>query len=148
MSDDPSSASLAHGSGPRSIALRLSVMMFLQYAVWGIWLPVIARYLAAPSAEGGLAFKGWQIGLILGLAGSIGALTAPFLGQMADRWFSTERLMAVLIVAGGVIQWIIAYQTTFSSWLWLSVACSVVYVPTLALVAPPVSVLFHLILPS
>ena len=50
---------------------RLSLMMFLQYAVWGAWLPLAARYLSAPSAEGGLGFTGAQIGMILGFTAAI-----------------------------------------------------------------------------
>ena len=53
--------------------------MFLQYALWGAWLPVTARYLSASVAEGGLGFTGSQIGMTLGLAGSIGAVMAPLL---------------------------------------------------------------------
>ena len=53
---------------------RLGAMMFLQYALWGAWLPVTARYLSAGVSEGGLGFSGSQIGMILGLAGSIGAI--------------------------------------------------------------------------
>jgi nucleoside transporter len=121
------------GNGPGLLGTRLSAMMFLQYAVFGIWLPVLSRYLLAAPEAGGLGFTSAQVGLILGLAGSIGALTAPLIGQVADRWVSTERLMAVLIIAGGVVKWITAYQTSFQAWLWLSIAYSVVYVPTLAL---------------
>lgn len=113
---------------------RLSLMMFLQYAVWGAWLPVAARYLSAPVTDGGLGFTGGEIGLILGLAGSIGALASPFIaGQMADRYFATERFLALLLVLGGIIKWITATQTEYSAWLWLSIAYSVVYMPTLAL---------------
>ncbi|MCL4864372.1 MAG: MFS transporter [Gemmatimonadales bacterium] len=113
---------------------RLSMMMFLQYAVWGAWLPVAARYLSAPVTDGGLGFTGGQIGLILGLAGSIGALASPFIaGQVADRYFATERFLALLLTVGGVIKWITATQTEYSAWLWLSIAYSVVYMPTLAL---------------
>jgi nucleoside transporter len=113
---------------------RLSLMMFLQYAVWGAWLPVAARYLSAPITDGGLGFSGSQIGLILGLAGSIGAVASPFIaGQMADRYFATERFLALLLVLGGIIKWITATQTEYSVWLWLSIAYSVVYMPTLAL---------------
>lgn len=113
---------------------RLSLMMFLQYAVWGAWLPVAARYLSAPVTEGGLGFTGGQIGLILGLAGSIGAVLSPFIaGQVADRYFATERLLAVLLVLGGVVKWVTALQTGYEAWLWLSIAYSVVYMPTLAL---------------
>jgi nucleoside transporter len=113
---------------------RLSIMMFLQYAVWGAWLPLAARYLTAPVADGGLGFTGTQMGLILGLAGSIGAVAAPFIaGQLADRHFSTERFLAALLAIGGVIKWVTASQTGYGAWLLLSIAYSVVYMPTLAL---------------
>lgn len=113
---------------------RLSVMMFLQYAVWGAWLPLAGRYLSAPAATGGLGFTGGQIGLILGLAGSIGAIASPFIaGQLADRYFSTERFLASLLVVGGVIKWVTAGQTGYPAWLLLSILYGVVYMPTLAL---------------
>jgi nucleoside transporter len=119
---------------PRSPTGRLSLMMFLQYAVWGAWLPLAARYLSASPAEGGLGFTGGQIGLILGLAGSIGAVASPFIaGQVADRYFRTERFLAVLLLAGGAVKWVTAGQTAFGPWLWLSILYSVVYMPTLAL---------------
>jgi len=113
---------------------RLGTMMFLQYALWGAWLPVVARYLSATIEEGGLGFTGSQIGMILGLAGSVGAIAAPFIaGQLADRYFSTERTLAVLVTVGGAVKWITAYQTEYSSWLILSILYSVLYMPTLAL---------------
>lgn len=109
-------------------------MMLLQYAVWGFWLPVLARYLQAAPEAGGLGFSPGQVGWILGLAGSIGAVTAPFVaGQLADRYLATQRFLAVLLVVGGMIKIVTAFQTSFWLWLWLSVAYSVVYTPTLAL---------------
>jgi nucleoside transporter len=119
---------------PRSKLGPLSLMMFLQYAVWGAWLPVAGRYLSAPTIEGGLGFTGGQIGLILGLAGSVGAIAAPFIaGQLADRYFRTERFLAFLLLVGGVVKWFTASQTEYQAWLWLSIVYSVVYMPTLAL---------------
>lgn len=117
-----------------AVQSRLSLMMFLQYAVWGAWLPIAARYMSAPVADGGLGFTPGDIGMILGLAGSIGAIASPFIaGQLADRYFSTERFLAVLLLLGGTIKWITASQTSFGAWLALSIAYSVVYMPTLAL---------------
>jgi MFS family permease len=119
---------------PKPAVGRLSLMMFLQYAVWGAWLPLAARYLTAPVTEGGLGFTGTQMGVILGLAGSIGAVASPFIaGQFADRHFSSERFLAFLLLVGGAVKWITASQTEFGPWLWLSIAYSVVYMPTLAL---------------
>ncbi len=113
---------------------RLSGMMFLQYAVWGFWLPILARYLQAPIAEGGLEFSPGQVGWILGLAASSGAITAPFLaGQIADRYFATEKFLAALLLIGGGILWVVSFQTTFMAWLILSVLYSIVYQPTIAL---------------
>jgi len=113
---------------------RLGVMMFLQYALWGAWLPVTARYLSATTSEGGLGFSGSEIGMILGLAGSIGAIAAPFIaGQIADRYFSTERILGLLVTAGGAVKWITAHQTEYGAWLVLSIIYSVLYMPTLAL---------------
>ncbi|MHC4263832.1 MAG: MFS transporter [Planctomycetota bacterium] len=116
------------------VSLRLSVMMFLQYAVWGAWLPVAGRYITAATADGGLGFTAEQLGVILGTAGSIGAISAPFIaGQIADRYFRAERFLALLMVLGAVINWKLAASTTYSSWLYLSIAYSVVFMPTLAL---------------
>ena len=113
---------------------RLSGMMFLQYAVWGIWLPILARYLQASRDDGGLGFTAGQVGWILGLAGSVGALSAPFIaGQFADRYFSAERFLAVMLVLGGVVKIVTAFQTSFAAWLLLSVVYSVLYMPTLSL---------------
>ena len=113
---------------------RLGTMMFLQFAIWGAWLPLTARYLSASIAEGGLGFSGSEIGMILGLAGSIGAIVAPFIaGQFADRYFSTERILSFLVITGGIVKWYTATRTDYESWLWLSILYSVLYMPTLAL---------------
>ena len=95
--------------------------MFLQYAVWGVWLPVLATYLQSPVAGGGLGFTSGQVGLIIGAAGSIGAVSAPFIaGQFADRYFSTEKFLAVLLVLGGTVKLILSFQDSFTAWLLLA----------------------------
>ena len=121
-------------TGSTSLGIRLSVMMFLQYAVWGVWSPVVSRYLQAGPHEGGLGFSAGQVGWILGLGASVGAIAAPFVaGQIADRHLRADRCLAVLILLGGVVKWVTAYQTGFAAWLLLSILYSVLFIPTLAL---------------
>ncbi len=120
----------------------LSLMMFFQYAVWGVWLPYLASYLgAAPILDeagnhvgGGLGFSGAQIGWILGLAGSIGAVSAPFLaGQVADRFLNAEKYLGILLIVGGVLKFMTFYAHSYGAFMALSIAYSVAYMPTLAL---------------
>lgn len=119
---------------PGGASIRLSMMMFLQYAVWGIWLPYLANYLTADIGKGGLGFTGKDVGWILGLAGSIGAVSAPFLaGQIADRFINAEKYLGLLLIGGGIIKFITAYATSYGTFLGLSIAYSILYMPTLAL---------------
>ena len=67
-------------AAPTPLGLRLSIMMFLQWAMFGLWVPVAGRFLRAGVADGGLGFSDAQVGWIIGISGSIGALLAPFLG--------------------------------------------------------------------
>lgn len=113
---------------------RLSVMMFLQYAVWGAWLPIASTYFKAGVESGGLGFSDADIGLILGVAASIGAIAAPFIaGQIADRFFRTERFLGVTLLLGAALQWKLRSTTTVNEWLVLGSVYSVLYIPTLAL---------------
>jgi len=119
---------------PAAALPRLSVMMFLQYAVWGLWLPILAKYLTSPIAEGGLGFSDSQMGWIVGLGASVGAITAPFIaGQLSDRFFRAERFLAFLLFAGGIVQIILARQTSFPAWIGFSILYSILYMPTLSL---------------
>ncbi len=113
---------------------RLSLMMLLQYAVWGAWIPIVPRYLGAAPADGGLGFTGAEIGTILGIAGAAGAVAGPFVaGQVADRWFSAERFLCVMFILGGIVKYITASATTVDQWLWLSILYSLLYMPTIAI---------------
>jgi len=115
--------------------------MFLEYGVLGAWMAVLPVYLQASTADGGLGFEAYQVGRVIGLAGAIGAITAPIVaGQAADRHFRTERYMAFLLTASGLLKWYASYQTSYVAWLCLSVAFSILYIPTLSLAN---SIVFH-----
>ncbi len=118
----------------RSATGRLSLMMLLQYATWGAWMPIVGTYVGSSVAQGGLGFTEGQKGLILGLGTAVGAILAPFVaGQFADRYFSTERFLSFLLLIGAGVQWVLAGKSDYASWLWLSILYSVVFMPTLAL---------------
>jgi nucleoside transporter len=112
---------------------RLGVMMFLQYAVWGVWVPILPIYLQGSTDDGGLGFTDGQVGTLLGVAASIGAITAPLICSLADRRFSAERFLACLLFFGGLTKIATAFVTQFEAWLLLSIAYSVLFMPTLSL---------------
>ncbi len=110
------------------VRTRLSVMMFLQYAIWGAWLPILYPFLM-----GHRGFNLDQTGLCL-MAGAVGALLGPFIaGQLADRSFATEKLLAISHLLGAVLVYFLAGAETFPVFLALSFVYGLVYAPTLAL---------------
>ena len=111
-----------------SAKLRLGIMMFLQYAIWGSWAPVLSAYL-----QNNLGFNGVQLGIIFSLL-PLATIISPFIGgQLADRWFPTQKVIGVLQLLGGVILILIANTTAFGPMMWLMLFYSLVYAPTLAL---------------
>ncbi|MDE0896659.1 MAG: MFS transporter, partial [Planctomycetota bacterium] len=110
------------------LRFKLSFMMFLQYAIWGAWLPLLYPFLM-----GHRGFSADQCGIILA-AGAIGAIIGPFLaGQLADRHFSTERVLAVSHLAGAILVWFLATTDAFGVFVGMSLVYGLIYAPTLSL---------------
>jgi nucleoside transporter len=108
--------------------LRLSVMMFLEYFVWGAWYVTLGTWLGQA-----LHFSGKEIGLEAGTT-ALGAMIAPFfVGLMADEWFATQRLLAALHCIGGALLYFASTQTGFGAMYGVLLIYSLCYMPTMAL---------------
>src|SRR3954463_2132971 len=125
---DPIPSGMLRPQPAPGIKFKLSIMMFLQYAIWGAWLPLMFPYFTE--------FRGFtaqQISIIAAI-GAAGALVAPFIaGQIADRYFNTERFLGVSHLIGAVLIWIMADVKSFYVLMTLSFFYALLYTPTLAL---------------
>ena len=124
MSSDTSSAKPLSGG----LNFQLSTMMFLQYAIWGAWLPLLWPFLS-----GHRGFSPSEIGNMFAI-GAVGAIVAPFIaGQISDRWFNTEKFLGISHILGGILVWQLASLETYNSFLVFSLLYSLIYSPTLSL---------------
>ena len=110
------------------VRTRLSVMMFLQYATWGAWLPVLYAYLS-----GHLKFNDDQIGYCFS-AGALGAIFGPFIaGQLADRSFATQKILGLSHLIGAALVFAMGMTDRFEVFVGLAAVYGLVYAPTMAL---------------
>jgi nucleoside transporter len=107
---------------------RLGVMMFLQYIIWGAWYVTITTYLTST-----LHFSATAAGAVFGTT-AVASLVSPFfVGLVADRFFATERVMAVLYVIGAVLMYLLTQVQSFGAVYALVLAFCLCYFPTIAL---------------
>jgi nucleoside transporter len=103
-------------------------MMFVQYFIYGSWLVTLGTFLGSS-----LGFTGKQIGLVYGTP-SIAAILSPFLvGMIADRFFATERVLAVLHLVGAALLYFATQQHSFGGFTAAFLAYTLCFMPTLAL---------------
>src|SRR5216117_555123 len=111
-----------------ALKTKLSVFMFLQYFIWGSWYVSMGTYLANV-----LKFSGQEIGAAYG-AFAIGSMISPFfVGLIADRYFASEKMLAVLGVLGGAVLCALPHLTDFKSFYPTLILYCALYAPTLAL---------------
>ncbi len=111
------------------IYIRLSLMMFLQFFIWGCWFVTMGSFLGAnfqaTGAQAGLAYS----------TQSWGAIIAPFvIGLIADRYFNAERILGLLHLVGAALMYMMFKSENFAQFYPYVLGYMIVYMPTLALV--------------
>lgn len=126
MSDAPSRGATARAATPL-LTLRLSIMMFIEFAIWGAWAVLIAGHMR------NLGFTDVERNLVY-LTTAIGAMLSPLIaGWIADRFLPNQSFTGGVHLAGAVLLFVAWQQTTFLP-LWIVILCyAVLYMPTIAL---------------
>jgi nucleoside transporter len=110
------------------LKIRLGVMMFVNYIVWGAWYVTISTYLTQT-----LHFTGTQAGAVFSTV-SVACLFSPFfIGLVADRYFATERVMAALYALAALLMFILPRATGFPMVYAIMLTFCLCYFPTVAL---------------
>ncbi|MBK9983780.1 MAG: nucleoside permease [Saprospiraceae bacterium] len=108
---------------------KLSLMMFLEFFIWGAWFVTMGTYLSQA-----LSSEGFQIAAAYSTQ-SLGAIIAPFIiGLIADRYFAAQRILGFLHIVGAILLFMVARADSFSGFYPYILAYMILYMPTLALV--------------
>jgi nucleoside transporter len=110
------------------VRIQLSIMMFLQFIVWGCWYVTMGTYLTS------IGFQGTSVGFAYSST-AWGAILAPFLvGMVADRFFPAQIVLGVAHLIGAVLMYFVSQTTEQGTFFVLLLAYAITYMPTLALV--------------
>jgi nucleoside transporter len=108
--------------------IRLSLMMFLNYVIWGSWYVTLGAYLTL-----NLKFTGTQAGLVFGTTAVACIISPFFVGLVADRYFASEKVLAALHLLGAIFLFLVTKATSFGPVYGLMLAYCLCYFPTIAL---------------
>ena len=107
--------------------VQLSVMMFLQFVVWGSWYGQLSKYLFA------INFDGVQVGNIYATF-SIAMIISPFLvGMLADRFFAAQKVLGILNLIGAGLLFLLTRITDYDGFYWVMLLYCLSFAPTIAL---------------
>ena len=111
-----------------TIRLQLSAMMFLEFFIWGAWYVTMGTYL-----DKVLHATGVQVGAAYSAMAIATILSPFFVGMIADRFFSAQKVLGVLHLAGAALLFYITNITNPDGFYWILLLYSLMYAPTLAL---------------
>jgi nucleoside transporter len=112
-----------------TIRTKLSVMMFLEFFIWGAWFVTLGTYLAI-----NLKASGSETAAVFSTQ-SWGAIIAPFIiGLIADRYFNAEKILGILHIAGALLMYQMYQSEEVGMFYTYVLGYMILYMPTLALV--------------
>ncbi len=109
------------------VRLPLSVLNFLEFAIWGAWWVVLGQYLD------GLNFTRKQIGRVYATM-AVGAIVIPmFLGFVVDRYFQAQYVLGALHLMGAALLAALAMTRREKLFYWIALLYAFAYQPTIGL---------------
>ena len=111
-----------------STRIQLSIMMFLEFFIWGSWYVTMGTYL-----DKVLHATGGQVGAAYGAMAIATILSPFFVGMIADRFFAAQKVLGILHLAGAGLLYLISSTDNPDSFYWLLLLYALLYAPTLAL---------------
>jgi len=109
--------------------VELSVMMFLEFFIWGAWFVTMGTYLG----EQGLNFSGDAIGQAYSTTAYAAILSPLFVGMVADRFFSAQKVLGILHLLGAVLIYWASQLTAAVPFFWVLLGYALCYMPTIAI---------------
>lgn len=111
-----------------NLKLRLTILSFLQFFVWGAWLTTLGTY--------GFAYKQWsgaEFGAVFSTLGIASIFMPALMGIVADKWINAEKLYGILHILYGVTLFMLAKTNDPTTFFWILLLGMCFYMPTLAL---------------
>jgi len=111
-----------------SLKLRLTVLNFFQYYIWGAWLLTIGTWWFQTQHWSGTSF-----GAIFSTMGIASLFMPSLVGIVADKWINAERLYGMLQICGAVVLFAIPHVTNPEQLFWVMLLNMCFYMPTISL---------------
>ena len=111
-----------------NLKLRLTILSFLQFFVWGAWLITIGVYWFGTKQWGGAEF-----GAVFSTLGIASIVMPALTGIIADRWVNAERLYGILHILYGMVLFMMPQVADPGQFFWVMLAAMIFYMPTISL---------------
>lgn len=110
--------------------ISLSIMMFLQYFIWGAWYVTLGTYMGTHMQAADIDTKIGDAYMALAIATMISPF---FVGMIADRYFAAQKIMGLLHLGGAVVLYLATMVFDAGAFFWVVLLYSILYMPTIAL---------------